>query len=167
MERSGLTPADGGAGILITRTLFVAFLVIGCSSQNSTLPYPLTISEEGLGAIYPDTPFDQINTALSGFEFEKLSQISSNQSNTILQMKRGNNLIAQIVSDPSGKKISEIYILSPLIKNKHAIGIGDPLPQDGSLKCEHDLCQSSDEPSLHYRIDLKERTIREITFSRL
>jgi hypothetical protein len=167
MERAYLNPTDDGAGVLIYRTFLAAFLLIGCSSEKTALPYPLTISEEGLGAIHPDTPFDQISTTLSGFEFEKLSQIASDQSNTILQIKRGNSLIAQIVSDPSGKKISVIYILSPLIKNKHGIGIGDPLPYTESLNCNNDLCLSTDEPSLHYRIDLKGRTIREITFSRL
>jgi hypothetical protein len=167
MERTCLSPTDDGANLLIIRTLLAAFLVIGCSSVETTLPYPLTISEEGLGAIHPDTPFDQISTALSGFEFEKLSQISSDQSHTIVQIKRSHSLIAQIVSDSSGKKISAIYILSPQIKNKNHLGIGDPLPQSDSLKCDNDLCQSTDEPSLHYRIDVRDRTIREITFSRL
>ena len=167
MERACLTAADGGANLLIIRTLLIALLFIGCSSQNTTLPYPLTISEEGLGAIHPDTPFNQITTSLSGFTFEKLSQISSDQSNTILQMKRGDSPIAQIVSDPSGKKISAIYILSSQIKTKNNLGLGDPLPQTESLECLNNLCQNTDEPSIRYQIDPKPRTIREITFQKL
>jgi hypothetical protein len=152
---------------LIIRSLFIAFFLIGCNSQNSTLPYPLIISEEGLGAIHPDTPFDQITTSLSGFEFEKLSQISPERPEMIYQMKRRKALIAQIISDSSGKKISEINILSSQIKNKSNLGIGDPLPQTELLRCSNDLCQNTNEPSVHYRIDPKTRTIREITFSRL
>jgi len=167
MERAGLASADGGEDLLIIRTLLSAFLVIGCSTPNNTLPYPLIISEEGLGAIHPDTPYDEISTSLSGFEFEKLSQISPEHPEMIYQMKRGKALIAHIVSDPSGKKISAIYILSSQIKTKNNLGVGDPLPQTESLKCLNDLCQNTDEPSLHYRIDPKTRTIREITFQKL
>lgn len=167
MERACLTATDGGANLLIARILLAAFLLIGCSSPNTTLPYSLTISEEGLGAIHPDTPFEQINTTLSGFEFEKLSQVSPEHPEMIYQMKRGDNLIAHIISDSSGKKISAIHILSPLIKNKHNLGLGDPFPQSAAVICHDTLCRYIDEPSLQYRIDLKERSIREITFQKL
>ena len=167
MERASLTSTHGREDILSTRLLIIALLFIGCSSQNTTLPYPLTISEEGLGAIHPDTPFEQISTSLSGFEFEKLSQISPEHPEMIYQMKRGGRLIAHIVSDSSGKKISEIHILSPLIKNKHDIGLGETIPQNTPLNCRDELCSYPDEPSLYYRIDSKTRTIREITFQKL
>lgn len=167
MERTGLSPTDDGEDILIPRTLLVAFLFIGCGSVKTTLPYPLTISEEGLGAIHPDTPFDQISTALSGFEFEKLNQISSDQSHTIMQIKRSHSLIAQVVSDTSGKKIATIHILTTLIKNKNHQGLGDSLPQSTMLQCEDQECYYTNEPSLHYRIDPKKRTILEITYQRL
>jgi len=167
MERTSLSSADGGEDLLIIRIFLSALLFIGCSSPNTTLPYPLIISEEGLGAIHPNTPFEQISTSLSGFEFEKLSQISPEHPELIYQMKRGKALIAQIISDPSGKKISAIYILSSQIKTKNNLGIGDQLPQTKSLKCLNDLCQNTDEPSLHYRIDPKTRNIREITFQKL
>lgn len=167
MERAYLTPAHGGANLLITRILLAAFLLIGCSSPNTTLPYSLTINEEGLGAIHPNTPFEQISTLLSGFEFEKLSQISPEHPEIIYQIKRGDNLIAQIISDTSGKKISAIHILSPLIKNIHNLGLGDPLPQNSSVICHDTLCRYTDEPSVQYRIDPKGRSIREITFQKL
>jgi hypothetical protein len=141
--------------------------MIGCSSPNTALPYPLTISEEGLGAIHPDIPFEQISTTLSGFDFEKLSQISPQHPEMIYQMKRGGNLIAHIISDTSGKKIAAIHILSPLIKNKHNLGLGDSIPQSGVVNCHDELCTYTDEPSLHYRIDPNGRTIREITFQKL
>lgn len=167
MERTHLPPADGGESLLIYRILLSAFLLIGCSNSDNALPYPLTISEEGLGAIHPNTPFTQISTSLSGFEFEKLSQISPENPEIIYQMKRGDRLIAQIVSDASGKKISAIHVLSPQIKNKDNLGLGDPLPQTQTLTCRDELCSYGDEPSLHYRIDPKTRTIREITFQKL
>lgn len=170
MGRSGIDSTHGGADLLISRllsSLLFALFLSGCDAQNEPLPYPLTISEEGLGAIHPDMPFDQINTSLSGFSFEKLSQISPDQSETIFQIKRGERVIAHIISDSSGKKIASIHILSPLVKNRDNLGLGDPLPLSETLICTHHQCTSSDEPSLSYRIDPNGRTIREITFSRL
>jgi hypothetical protein len=167
MERASLSSADGGEDLLSTRFLLIALVFVGCSSPNNTLPYPLIISENGLGAIHPDTPFEQISTSLSGFEFEKLSQISPQYPEMIYQMKRGDTLIAHIVSDSSGKKISEIHILSPLIKNKHHLGLGETIPQNTPINCRDELCSYPDEPSVYYRIDSNTRTIREITFQKL
>lgn len=140
---------------------------MGCTVPKNTLPYPLTISEEGLGTLNFDTSFEQINTSLIGFDFQKLSRISAEQNCIIVQIKRGGKTIAQIFSDPSGKKIVTIAILSPLIKNKSNIGLGDPLPLNKNLICNDNRCHSEMEPSLHYRIDPSSRIIREITFSRL
>jgi len=167
VERTGLPSAHGGADILILRILITALVLIGCSTPSDTLPYPLLISEEGLGTIHPNTPFNQVKTALSGFEFEKLSQISPQQSEIMFQMKRGNTVMAQIISDSSGKKIASIHILSPLIKNKNNQGLGDLLLQTKALECNDDLCYYREEPSLLYRIDSKSRTIREITYQKL
>jgi hypothetical protein len=167
VERTRFDPAYGGAGILIYRFFIIPLLFIGCGSVDTHLPYPLTISEEGLGAIHPDTPINQVNTLLSGFEFDKLSQVSSDRNSVILQMKRGTHPIAQIVSDESGKKIAAIYINSNLIKNKQGIGLGEPLPQNDQIRCDGPECISKNEPSVHYRIDPANRTILEITFSRL
>lgn len=167
MEWPCLDSTYDRAAILIYRFLLIALFFIGCGSHDAGLPYPLTISEEGLGAIHPDTPINQINTVLSGFEFEKLSQVSSDHNNVILQMKRSNHPIAQIVSDETGKKIAAIYITSNLIKNKQGLGLGDTLPKNEHVRCEGDLCTGTNEPSVHYRIDPNHRTILEITFSRL
>lgn len=170
MERACLDPAYGGAGILTLHILLFTLFILtinGCNTPNESLPYPLTISEEGLGAIHYNTPFDQVNTSLSGFTFEKLSKISPDQKEIIFQVKRGKNTMADIVSDSSGKKIAEIQVVSPLIKNKYAQGLGDILPQSKTLQCSNDLCHNENEPSIHYRIDRNTRTIKEITFSRL
>lgn len=142
-------------------------LFVGCDVPNEPLPYPLTISEEGLGALHADTPFNQVNTTLSGFEFEKLSQVSPDKPEMIFQMKRGNHILAHIVSDSSGKKIASIHILSPLIKNKERLGLGDRLPLSETTLCTEDLCHRQNEPSLSYRIDPNQRTIREITYQKL
>lgn len=167
MERACLDSTYDRAAILIYRFLLVVLFFIGCGSPNAALPYPITISEEGLGAIHPDTPINQINTLLSGFDFEKLSQVSSDHNNVILQMKRAGHPIAQIVSDETGKKIAVIYITSNLIKNKQGLGLGDTLPKNEHILCKGDLCTGINEPSVHYRIDPNRRTILEITFSRL
>ncbi len=155
---------------MIIRTLILSLFTLiinGCDTPNEPLPYPLTISEDGLGAIHADTPFDQVSTTLSGFIFEKLSQISPDQNQFIFQMKRGKSAVADIVSDPSGKKIAEIQVVSPLIKNKYSQGLGDILPLSKTLLCSDTLCHNENEPSVHYRIDRNTRMIKEITFSRL
>ncbi|MDD5053226.1 MAG: hypothetical protein PHO27_10885 [Sulfuricurvum sp.] len=147
--------------------LFLPLIYIGCSTPNNALPYSLTISEEGLGAIHPTTSFEEINTKLSGFNFEKLSQISPNNPQSIFLIKRGENRIAQIISDSSGKKIAEIDILSPLIKNKHDQGIGDTMSPQNNLICIKDICHYRDEPSLCYTLDINSHIIREITYQKI
>ena len=147
--------------------LLLSFFINGCDTPNRALPYSLIITENGLGALHGTTPFNEVNTALSGFEFEKLSPISPDQKEIIFLMKRGGDTVAQIVSDPTGKKIGSIHIVSPLIKNIHHQGLGDTLQPDASLKCTDTQCTDSREPSVHYRIDRDTRIIKEITFSPL
>lgn len=151
----------------LSSLLLLAFLITGCDTPNKTLPYALTISEEGLGSLHPGTPFNQVNATLSGFEFEKLSQISPGQNEMIFLIKRGEKTLAQIVSDSSGKNIAEIQITSALIKNRYHQGLGDPLLASKTLHCKDDICENENEPSVHYRIDQNTRIIKEITFSRL
>lgn len=167
MERARLPATDGGEDFLIYRTLLIALLFIGCSTPLDTLPYPLTLSEKGLGAIHPNTPFDKIPSIMIGFKCEKLNIVSSNTTEIIYLIQKGSQPIAHIVSDSSGKKISEIHILSPLIKNKYHLGLGETIPQNTPLNCRDALCSYPDEPSVHYRIDPKTQTIREITFQKL
>ena len=170
MERTGFDTADGREDILkrsIFFTLLVSFFINGCDTPNRALPYSLIISENGLGALHGTTPFNEVNTALSGFEFEKLSPISPDQKEIIFLMKRGGDTIAQIVSDPAGKKIAEIRIVSPLIKNTHQQGLGDQLNETASIQCSNEQCYDTREPSVHYRIDRETRIIKEITFSPL
>jgi len=169
VERSCFPPAYDRASLLNCRLFFslLPLIFVGCDVPNEPLPYPLTISEEGLGALHADTPFNQVNTTLSGFEFEKLSQISPDKPEIIFQMKRGKHILAHIVSDSSGKKIASIHILSPLIKNKERLGLGDCLPSNETTICTEDLCHRQNEPSLNYRIDPNQRTIREITYQKL
>jgi hypothetical protein len=161
-------PAHGGAGILKTLlTLATIVIFAGCSTQSDEFPYPLVISEEGLGSIHPSTPFQEVNTRLSGFSFDKFSQISPEHPESIYQIKRGKNVIAQISSDLSGKKISSIHILSPLIKNKYHQGIGDTLTSRPDLICKNNTCHYANEPSVHYTLNPNGQTVREITFSRI
>lgn len=148
-------------------TLATIVIFSGCSTQSDEFPYPLVISEEGLGSIHPSTPFQEVNTRLSGFSFDKFSQISPERPESIYQIKRGKNVIAQISSDLSGKKISSIHILSPLIKNKYHQGIGDTLTLRPALICKNNTCHYANEPSVHYTLNPNGQTVREITFSRI
>jgi hypothetical protein len=148
--------------LLIALGLWLA----GCSEQSTALPYPLTISQEGLGAIHPDTPFEEIPTRMLGFECEKLSAVSSSDPTLIYQIKRGGKPLADIVSDPSGKKIVSIHILSPLIRDSHDQALGEVLGAEPFV-CDGARCVDPQSPSVRYTIHPSTRTIREITHQRL
>jgi len=148
-------------------SVFFLLLTLGCSSPDNSLPYPLIIREEGLGAIHADMPFDLIQSSLNGFTFEKLSQITPDHPEIILQVKRGNSVLAQIISDRSGQKISAIIIVSPLIKNRHNEGLTDPLKAKTPLSCHQGICFYTDEPSIRYKLDPVTQTVREITYQKL
>ncbi|MFZ2890013.1 hypothetical protein [Sulfuricurvum sp.] len=166
MERARLPATDGGEDFLIYRTLLMALLFIGCSTPLDTLPYPLTLSEKGLGAIHPNTPFDKIPSIMIGFKCEKLNIVSSNTTEIIYLIQKGSQPIAQIVSNPSGNKITQIHVLSPQIKDSYNQSIGDLLSYQGAL-CKKNSCHYPAAPSVIYKIDPKTQTIREITFQKL
>lgn len=150
------------------RLLILLFFILGgCSSeQSTTLPYPLVVSEDGLGSIHPNTPIDQIPTQMIGFEIEKLSAVSSADQAAVYLIKKNGNILAQIISDKSGKKIDSIHILSPLIKDTYDQTINMPL-KEKSFLCEGSRCADPRSPQIFYTIDPKSRTILEITYQKL
>lgn len=167
MERACISSADGGKDLLMRRlTILLFFLLSGCSEQSTTLPYPLIISQEGLGAIHPGTPIDQIPTLMVGFEVEKLSAVSSVDQATIYQIKRNGATLAQVISDKSGKKVDSIHVLSPLIKDTYDQGINEPLKEQ-SFHCQGNQCTDTSSPQMSYTVDPKNRTILEITYQKL
>ncbi len=147
---------------LIVLGLFIG----GCSEQDKALPYPLTLTKEGLGAIHPDTPFEEIPTLMLGFECEKLTAVSSYDQGLIYQIKRGEDPIAHIVSDRSGKRVASIHLLSPLIKDAYDQAIHEPLKEKPFL-CVGERCSDPASPEIFYTIDPKNRTILEITYQKL
>lgn len=138
----------------------------GCSNNDNRLPYPLTITEEGLNAIKASTPFEEAGHALMGIEARKLSQITPANPELIWELRRGKSVLAHIVSDPSGKTIERIEILDTRIKNGSGKGLGDTLEVIPEITCLHDECRYGNEPSVLYRID-ETRTIREIVYRKL
>lgn len=150
---------------------WILFLLLfwGCQNPSEPLPYPLTITSDGVGTIHIGGSFDVplLRGKLPGFELEKLSSVTSSQTQTILQLKRHDEPIAYIVSDAAGDAISEIVVLSPLIKNSHGVGINDPLVLSEKLHCVSGECRYADEPSVTYVINSDAHTIREITVQRL
>lgn len=144
-------------------------LFLGCNNSSDTLPYPLVITEDGLGAIHPKDPFDiaLLRGKLPGFELERLSQVASEKQPSIIRLKRGDHPIALIASDPSGRSISQITLLSPLIKNAEGIGINDLLSKETDIVCAQERCHYADTPSITYWIEPKRGTIIEITLQAL
>jgi len=147
----------------------LVFWFNACSQPNNVLPYPLTITEEGLGAIHPERPYDfnTLQASLPGIDFIRFEPVSSESIEHIILLKRGSINIAQIFIEPNQKKIHEIFILSSQIKNKDHRGIGDTLNQRSSLHCEADLCRYTDEPSVSYKINIQTHRILEISYRKL
>lgn len=171
MGRKDLFAAHGGETLLIRYLLYsipIALFLSGCGSTQENLPYPLTITQEGVGAIHPGDTFDasRIQSALPGFTVETVSQISPQKAPMILIIKRGDNPIVYLLPDADGKNIAQITVLSPLVKDKLNQGVGDNLKPSPSLSCDVDVCRYADFPALGYTIEA-DRTIREITVQKL
>jgi len=145
------------------------FLVNACSEPHDSLPYPIAITQEGLGAIHPDQPYDfnTLQASLPGIEFIRFQPVSSERIEQIILLKRGSMNLAQIFLEPDQKKIREIFILSPQIKNRLNKGIGDTLNPHPSLECTNDLCRYDDEPSVRYKVNTQTRRILEISYRKL
>lgn len=141
-----------------------AVLFFGCQHNSDSLPYPLTLSTQGVGAIHLGESFDiaLLRGKLPGFELDTLSRVASAKEASVIRLKRGDEVIAMIAADQTGSVISEIIILSPLIKNMQGMGINDTLPPDKDIRCVRDECRYTGEPSIAYRIESNTRTIREI-----
>lgn len=168
MERTCLASADGGTDFLMVRlgifwTIFILF--IGCGSPDETLPYPLTITQEGLGPLHPTTPFEEVPTAMIGFESQKLSLISPDQTEVIYAISKGSHTVAHVFSDTSGKKIDAIHVLSVHVQDVHGQKIGSAL--EASIPCGNGRCSDPSSPSISYEIDPKTRIIRQINYQRL
>jgi hypothetical protein len=144
-------------------------LFLGCKNPDSPLPYPLTISPEGVGAIHLGGTFDipLLQGKLPGFELEKLSEVTSATGQTIVRLKRHDEPLALILSDSSGVTITQIIVLSPLIKDTKKLGINDMLPPSEELHCVKDQCTYTANPTITYAIRPDTHTIREINLQQL
>lgn len=152
---------------MVRQSIFWAICILftGCGSPDEILPYPLTITQEGLGPLHPTTPFEEVPTAMIGFESQKLSLISPEQTEVIYAISKGSHTVAHVFSDTSGKKIEAIHILSVQVQDGHGQKIGYVL--DASIPCDHTQCSDPSSPSIRYEIDPKTRIIRQINYQRL
>lgn len=150
--------------------LFFSFLVFSsCSQPTNILPYPLTITEEGVGAIHPSQPYDFniLRSSLPGIECIRLHSVSSADQRQIILLKRGTENLAQLLIASDQKNIQEIVILSSQIKNKDRRGIGETLASRTTLHCTKSICRYNDEPSLEYKLDPLTHRILEISYRKL
>lgn len=150
-------------------TLVLALFLTNCHSPQEPLPYPLTLSEEGLGIIRPGGIYDSslIQSKMPGFTVEKLSLITPGKAQTLLALKRGDHLLAHIFPDGAEEHIERITLHSDLIKDHRGQSIGDVIQTDGDLHCGADECHYGTETALFYRTDPKSRIILEITLRKL
>ena len=157
---------------MISRFAFAAAaagILGGCGPSGGSLPYPLTVTSEGLGAIHPQDPFDPkaVEMKLPGFNVEKVSPITPSDPEPILILKRGGTTIAYLSPDSSGETIAQISVVSPLVRDKRGQGIADTIQQTPDLVCKRNLCRYHDDSRLIYQIDPQTGTIREITVQKL
>ncbi len=149
--------------------ILLSLLFWGCHDSPVSLPYPLTITPEGVGAIHLNGTFDipLLCGKLPGFEIKKLSSVTPDQPQTILQLTRYDEPIALIVSDSSKTTIAQIIVRSPLIKDSAGVGVNNILPISEKLRCDHNQCRYQDKPAITYRIEPQSRSIREIIVQQL
>ncbi len=149
--------------------LVLPLFLASCHSPQEPLPYPLTLSEEGLGAIHPGEKYDPalLQGKMPGFTLEKLSLITPGKAQTLLALKRGDHLLAHIFPDASEERIERITLHSDLIKDRRGQGIGDAILEDAKLQCGAHQCTYGTGTPLSYRIDPKSRVILEITLQKL
>lgn len=172
MERTCIPAADAGAGLLM-RVLFplltLAFLSGGCQAPTEPLPYPITLSPEGLGPVRPGLSFDiaALQSKLPGFTVEKMSQITPERSQILFTLKRGDAVMAYIFPDEQGKRIGHISVVTERIPDHNGQKVGDPIHENPSLRCAGDECRYETHPSLSYRLAPSSRIIREITLQKL
>jgi hypothetical protein len=145
--------------------ILLSLLFWGCHDSRTPLPYPLTITPEGVGAIHLNGTFDipLLCGKLPGFEIKKLSSVIPDQPQTILQLTRHDEPIVLIVSDSTETRIAQIIVSSPLLKDSAGVGINDILPLSERVRCDHNQCHYKDIPTIIYSIEPQSRSIREIT----
>lgn len=145
--------------------ILLSLLFWGCHDSPTHLPYPLTITPEGIGTIHLKGTFDipLLSGKLPGFEIKKLSSVTPDQPQDILQLTRYDEPIALIVSDSGKTKIAQIIVRSPLLKDPAGVGINDILSLSERVYCDRNQCHYKDKPTIIYSIEPQSRVIREIT----
>ncbi len=141
---------------------------IGCSTPHDRpLPYPLTLSPEGLGPIRPGSAFDPaaIQGKLPGFAVEKISRVTPGRSETILLLKRDGRILAHIFPDVAGETITRVSVVSALISDDTGRKVGDP--RSTPLECGDAECLDRSRPALRYHLAPGGKTISEISVVKL
>lgn len=149
--------------------VLLGVLIAGCDSpQDPSLPYPMTLTSQGLGSLRMGTAFEPslIQGKLPGLNVEKLSQIVPQGAETLLVIKRGDTVLGYVFPDDSGKSVAKIAVTTPLIPDETGRKTGQPLPPLAKMRCSGDECAFVDSP-LRYRIDPANRIIREIVVQKL
>ena len=149
--------------------LTIILLISGCHSPEEPLPYPITLSSEGLGPLHPGESFEisAIQGKLPGFTVEKMSLVTPGRSETLLLLKRGESVLAHILPGSDEKQIAQITLCSDRIKDQRGQTIGETIQKSSDLHCNGSECRYGADESLSYRIDPGSGIIREITLQKL
>lgn len=149
--------------------LLLGLLFWGCDTPHDpSLPYPMTLTSEGLGTLRAGERFEAslIQGRFPGLGVEKLSQIVPQGAQTLFILKRHETALGYVFPDKSGKAVAKITVISPLIPDETGRKTGEVLPALPNIRCSGEECTLEHSP-LRYRIDPASRIIREITLQKL
>lgn len=109
--------------LLSVTTLFT----VGCSDASKTLPYTVKISEEGIGRIKGDTPFDASHIAalMPGFKVTRYTSFIEGIGYPAIHISRGGNAVLTLTPASDGTRIADITVHTPEVEAPGGVRVGD------------------------------------------
>ncbi|MBD3823686.1 MAG: hypothetical protein IE916_04175 [Epsilonproteobacteria bacterium] len=136
--------------------LLCALLLSGCDSPTST-PNPLSIHNNGLGAIHADTPFKlhEIESKLRSYRVESYSASPNSKNKSLMRVSHAKRDVAYISTYSHAKEhadVDEIIVVSDIVTTPFKTKIGKPRESGDIFTCQehqkHLLCTSANHGNL-------------------
>lgn len=136
----------------------VALFTAACSESSKGIPYAVEISEEGVGRIKADTPFNaaQITTLMPGFKVTPYTSFISGNAHPVLHLSRAGRPVMTVMPAVGSTRIESIAVHSPEIAVSNGARIGDRFDaifqrNDTCLMSEEGvLCRAPGSHHVHY-----------------
>jgi hypothetical protein len=142
-------------------------LLLGCSSPSG-MPYKVTFTSEGLGAIKATTLFDtaKIAALLPGFEAKLFSRFEAGRTYSLIRLQRGGKVLCDCYPDASGKYIGRIESVLEEVQTARGAHVGAQLQKatcKEQLNTGEVLCAL--EPHLYAEIDETQHIVRLVWYA--